>query len=104
MSLKCTRCNSIHSINLGTCLCAVCMSYDFSTELFAVKAELAEERRVLARVLDILADWTDWKKDVGILTRGKDFHSSHAGCCRCSTCNRHHDECVCPQRNSGSTQ
>jgi len=57
--------------------------------------DLATERRVLARVLDILADWTDWRKDVGILARDEDFHSSHGGCCRCSTCNRHHDDCVC---------
>ena len=69
-------------------------AHGLPVEMVAKKivAELSRLRREHYGLRVLLAEWTNWKPDIGIIPPEK---PGHGPCCTCQKCGRNHDDCVC---------
>lgn len=51
------------------------------------------QAKIIEKLLEVISEHTSWKPNIGYIKPSAKSHK--CGCCCCSTCHEHHDDCVC---------
>lgn len=83
--IECNDCSfSCSDVDLNTA--------KYKTDLAAAQAEV-ERLTVRTKTLEmLLADYTSWKPEKGVIPK---VSMTHGTCCCCRECGQNHDDCVC---------